>query len=264
MVDILHSIYGKNFGYTKDGRLMAPGGYVLGSNGSQFGVSAPDRVVLIDDFVGKTIRSEWGVAKGSDAGTANFAINAALDGTVRGVTGAGGGVTMAVNGIRIDSALNWAGNNDALDVQVRVKASAIANLAIFVGFSNQAGMLSMPANGTGGGNGVTLNDVDCVGWLYDSTMTTKDWWLVGNANSVAPTPQDSAGVPTLAVYDVLRVGISKGANTAVFHRNGLQVGVAMPAPVTLATALTPVIAAFSRSAASINIDVDYIHVSQLR
>lgn len=263
-MEIQSRIY-DSFGMTKDQRMMAVYGFLSGPNGLQMQLGGtPDRVVQFDDFNGKTISGLWGVAKGSDGGAANFAINAALDGTARGVTGAGGGATMAVNGIRLDSALSWAGSQGGMDIQFRIKASAVANLAIFVGWSNQVGTLSMPAYGTGGGNGVTYNDADCAGFLYDSTMTIKDWWLIGNAASAAAPAQDSLAGPTLAVYDVLRIEISKAGNVAAFFRNGIQVGLSMPAPLTLATPMTPVIAAFARSAASINVDADYVYATQLR
>src|SRR5271170_2757617 len=102
-MDILHSLYGKIFGMAKDQRMMSVAGFLSGANGSQFAQPAPTRVVLLDDFLGKTISGVWGTTKGSDAGAALYAINTALDGTARGVTGAGAGATMAVNGVRIDS-----------------------------------------------------------------------------------------------------------------------------------------------------------------
>lgn len=264
MTQILKSIFGRQLGLTADERLMAIKGFLSGADGSQFAHAAPDRVVLLDDFIGKTLSGVWGVAKGSDGGAANFAISAALDGRAVGTTGAGAGATMAVNGIRLDSALNWAGAQGGLDMQARLKMDSIATFAIFVGFSNQAGALSMPANGSGSGNGITTGDNDCFGFLYDTTMTTKDWWLVGSAATVDATMQDSGVAPVAATDVVLRCQYSKTSGQASFFINGTQVGLPMAAPVTAATPLTPCIAAFTRAAVGVNVSVDYVQASQAR
>ena len=52
--------------------------------------------------------------------------------------------------------------------------------------------------------------------------------------------------------------------TATFYRNGTVIGTAMTSAVTPSAALTPVVAVFSRTSASRNVDVDHILVQQQR
>lgn len=259
MKRILHSLYGKVFGTTDDSRILAPGGVLLGDYGNQFCDPAPDRVVTFDDFDGAALLGVWGLLKGTDAAATNFAIFAALNGVARGVTGATT-ATMAGSGVQISGHLNFAANSGDLEFNSRVRLSSIANVAIFVGLTNQVAALQDPANGAGGGNGFTFNAADCVGVVYDTTMTTKDWWLVGNAANVNAVAQDSLLAPAANVYDTWAISVSK-TGIATFFRNGLQVGVAMNGAITPGTPVAPVIAAFSRAAASVNVDSDYVYGS---
>lgn len=265
MATILTSLHGRLLGLTGSGKLMCPAGFVAGADGSQFGLMAPNHITLFDDFVGKTLGTPWGVVKGSDGGAANFAISAALNGRIVATTGAGAGATMAVNGVQIDAQLNFEADSGGCSMQARVQAAAITTFAIFVGFTNEVGTLQMPAVGTGGGNGVTYNAVDCVGVLYDTTMTTKDWWLVGQANSVPAAAQDSGLAPTAATDDIWRVDVDASGNATFYHGAGIAAGggliqgVRMAGAVTKSVPLSPVIAAFRRSAASTTVSVDYIY-----
>lgn len=262
-MQILKSIHGPEVGLGADSRLMVPAGVILGSDGSQVALPAPDRVAIFDDFLGPTLRTEWAVTKGSDGGAANFAPSAALCGMARAVTGAGAGASMAVNGVQLNGALNWQANQGDLVVQARVKIQTIANIAFYFGLTDQTAALEDPITGAGGGDGITTNATDAVGFLYDTTMTTKHWWLVGVANDVDAAPQDSGGAPVANTYDVLRIEV-RIDGSAYFYRNGLLVGNVMAGACRPTIPLTPVIAAFSRSAASQNIDAELLHVSAKR
>lgn len=217
---------------------------------------------LFDDFLGKAIGATWGVVKGSDGSAVNFAFNAAVDGTVRATTGAGATTTMAVNGVQLDHALNWQANNGNLVFETRVKLAAITTAALFVGFTNQVGTLQMPVNGSGTANGLTFNAVDCVGFLFDTTMTTANWWCTGQANSVPATAVNSGSAPVAATYDKLRVEVDASGN-AKFFLNGSLVGTVLLA-VTGNVPLTPVIAGFRRAASSTTVDADFILCQQNR
>lgn len=267
---ILKSTHGLQIGLDADMRFMAPMGVRVGEHGSQWVYGAPNYIEHIDDFVGTTILGNWGVNKGSDAATVNFAINQALCGTVRATTGAGAGGTMAVNGVQINSGLNYQANNvnsgaikGGTYVEVRSKLSAITNIALFVGFTNQVAALQMPTNGAGGGDTFTATANDAVGFVFDTTMTTKNYWLCGTAGGVQATQQNTGAAPVAATYDTLRVELDLNGN-AVFFRNGKQVGVLMAGAVTKTVALTPVVAAFTRTAASATVDIDYIAVGTPR
>lgn len=270
MQSLLKSILGKQLGLSAGGVLVAPFGTAQGDGqGLQWQDPGPGRIVIADDFVGTTMRPEWATLKGSDGGCALFAINAQQNGVARGVTGAAAGGTVALNGTQIDSALNYYANAGGLEFEVRLKLSSVANVAVFLGFTNQVAALQIPADGTGGGNGVTYQANDCVGVLYDSTMTTKDWWLVGQAAGVPIVAQDSGLAPVATTYDTWHVSVS-ATGVASFYKNGTQIGFGVQegnqanGAVTPTVALTPVVCAFSRAAASVNVDLDYLVASVAR
>lgn len=223
-----------------------------------------DRVTVMDDFFGPNISTFlWGVNKGSDAGCANFAINAATSGTARATMGANAGVSMATNGVQINGALNWKASNGNLVFETRVALQRITNIALFVGFTNQVASLQMPVNSSGSGNNLTYNANDCVGWLFDTSMTTANFWLTGQKGGTPITAVNSGVAPVAATYDTLRV-IVDASGTATFFRNGLQVGAPIANAITAGTAVTPVIAGFTRSAATATLDADYIFSQQAR
>lgn len=219
--------------------------------------------VLFDDFLGTTISTRFGVNKGSDAATVNFAINAATNGTVRATTGAGAGGTMAVNGVQLHSALNWKASQGSLVFETRLKFSAITNIAVFVGLTDQVASLECPINSAGSADTLTTTATDAVGVMFDTSMTNDYWWLVGVANDVDATAQNSAVAPTADTYETWRVEVST-AGVASFYRNGSPVGTVMSGALTASVALTPVVTAFTRTAASATIDLDYLFTQQTR
>lgn len=263
MKRILASLYGKLVGTSDDGRLIAAKGLIAGDYGNQFNISAPDRLVTFDDFDGATLSTKWQVAKGSDGTATNFAINGGVSGTILGTTGAGAGATMAVNGIQIASHLNIKANGGGVNFNTRVQMSAITNVAVFVGFTNQVAALQAPVIASGAADGLTFNAADCVGFMFDTNMATDDWWMVGNAASVAPTAQDTTFAPVAATYEQFAITLDTAGN-ASFYRNGLQVGITMPLAITPTVALTPVITAFARAAASRTVTSDLIYASMKR
>lgn len=263
MKRILHSLYGRIFGAGDDGSIVCPNGVRVGDYGRQWLVPTPQRAVIMDDFEGAALLGTWGVNKGSDGVAANFATLAQVNGMIRATTGAGAGATMAVNGVQINGGLNFQAQGGELEFAARFKLSAITNIAVFVGLTNQVAALQDPINGAGGGDTFTANAADAVGIVFDTTMTTKNWWLTGVAASVQPTQQNAGVAPVAATYEDWQISLDANGK-ATFFRNGLQVGVAMTGAVTKTVSLTPVIAAFTRSAASATVDADYLYTSALR
>ena len=88
MKQVLKSLHGRSFGLADDDSVVAAFGLRAGTFPKQFLQPSPIHVVTFDEFDGAALLGTWGVQKGSDAGCANFAINAALNGTIRGTTGA--------------------------------------------------------------------------------------------------------------------------------------------------------------------------------
>lgn len=267
--EIKKSILGRRLGLTSGGRLVCPQGFISGDPGSQRYHGNPGMVEIWDDFLGDVIADEWNSRKGSDGATVDWAVNAQKNGVIRGVTGAGAGVTMAANGIQIDSALNWYPSQGGLSMQARVLSpTSVASLALFIGFTDQVAALEMPATISSGT--LTTNFTDGVGFLFDTAATAATMKLVGVANDVDATMQDTgAAYLSTTVWRTFRVELdydSVGASLvgANFYIDGAQVGTTMLTPCTATVALTPVIAGFRRTATLANIDIDYLHVAAVR
>lgn len=265
----LRSLYGHYLSTVDDFRVMSEYGYIAGLWGNQMPIPDTKNFVIFDDFDGATLLGTWQVAKGTDGATANFACNGGISGTIQGTTGATN-TTMAGSGIQIAAHLNLkaqgagsTASTNNLEFNCRVQASAITGLCLFVGLTNQVASLQMPIQGSGAGNAFTGNANDAVGFVYDTAMTTTDWWCVGNKAGTLAAGQDSGSGPGAATYDQFQISVDQLGN-ANFFRNGSQVGVTMANAVTPTVALTPVIAAFDRIAVSKNILCDYIMASMNR
>jgi hypothetical protein len=269
MKRVLRSIYGQYVGTVDDFRVLSQQGLITGQWGNQMPQGDLLNYVNFDDFDGASLLGTWQVNKGTDGAAANFAYNGGLSGTILGTTGATS-TTMAGSGIQIAAHLNLkaqgvgaAASTNNLEFNTRVQTSAITGLCLFVGFTNQVAALQMPINGSGVGNAFTGNANDAVGFLFDTSMTTPAWWMVGNKAATLAAGQNSGFAPVAATYDQLAISVDQLGN-ANFFRNGSQVGVTMPNAITPTVALTPVIAAFGRIAVSKNITADYIMASMNR
>jgi hypothetical protein len=272
MKRILRSLYGQYLGTVDDFRVLSRRGYVAGEWGAQMPIPDLTQYVVFDDFDGATLLGTWQVAKGSDAACANFALNGGISGTIQGTTGATTN-TMAGSGIQIAAHLNLqaqtsAGNaptnpSNNLEFDVRVQLSAITSVVVFVGFTSQVAALQMPIQGSGVGNAFTANNNNAVGFLFDTAMTTADWWTIGAKGGVLTAGQDSGSGPTAATYDQLHVSVDQ-TGQATFFRNGAQVGLQIPNSITANTPVTPVIAAYAHTTSSRNVTADYIMASMNR
>jgi hypothetical protein len=239
----------------------------LNKGHDHFGREPNPPVVLYDDFTGKTLNGDvWTGTVGSDgACVAPAIVTGQLRGLVRMTTGAGAGATMAVNGVQIDSALTYQPTLGAMVFEARVTIpSVITTMAIFVGVTDQAGALGMPINASGVGDGVTANRTNACGFLYDTAMSTDNWWIVGNSTSGAGTPQNVGSAPVQSTYETFRIEFPISGNSAVFFRNGVLVGTSMSNALYAGAPVTPVVAAFSRAASSRVIDIDYIKIQSNR
>jgi hypothetical protein len=250
------SLHGRKIGLNSAGDLVGNDDIITMADRNR-----AQRARLVDDFLGTTIPSSWDVQKGSDGAAANFAILAGQpSGLVRATTGAGAGATYAVNGVQLDHGLNWVPNQNGLVFEARVKISAITNAAIFVGLTDQLAALEMPW--TLSVTTFTSNQTDGVGFLFDTAATTVTIRLVGVKNDVDAVTVDTSVAFVAATYITLRIEVDVLGN-ANFFIAGVKVGsIALATTVTIA--LTPVVAAFARAAASRTVDVDYVIVEQDR
>jgi len=260
-MQILTSIHGRKLGLGPNGELIVPSGVVmLGEDGSQLAVGTSGTMVRqFDDFIGPTLSTQWAVTAGSDS-PAGGAINAANGGTLRLTTG-DSNASLAADGIQVEGGLNWKAANGSLVFETRLLISAVTAVQLYAGFTDQTAALEMPVTLTT----ATFSTVatDAVGFLFDTNATTKTIRLVGVANDVDATMQDSGNAWAAATYIKLRVEVST-TGVATFYINGTPVGTSMSGAVTPTIALTPVIAARSLAANSKTVDIDYIDVMSTR
>lgn len=248
-------------------RLRDNAGYLFQHyNGVWREVSAEEdpwaKVRLFDDFLGDLITDEWNGRVGSDGACVTPTVVALARGFMRMVTGAGAGATMAVNGVQLDSSLQWVANQGGLTFQCRIQMSAITNVVVYLGFTDQTAALEMPFT-LAAGDVLTSNATDAVGILFDTGADTDNWWAVGVAADVDATKQNLAVAPVAATAETFRIEITN-AGVAKFFRNHQPIGSSMTAAVSVGVTLTPVIAAFARAAASRNIEADYVFCEATR
>jgi len=220
-------------------------------------------VEFFDDFLGDVIDSRWAVTKGSDGACVDFAHLTGVNGMIRATMGAGAGVSMAANGVQLHSALQYKANSGGLSFEARVKISAITTVALFVGFTDQIAALEMPIYSAASADTLTTDATDAVGFMFDTSMTTDNWWLTGVANNTDATAQNSGLAPVADTFETLRVDVT-AAGVATFRRNGVVLGSAMTGAVTPTVALTPVVAGFSRVAGSRTVELDFIRTRNTR
>lgn len=265
----LHDTNTVGLGHT--GSLINRKGLVLGSEkgGSIYGqinVASPLHVAIFDDFVGDINTAIWLATEGTDSTTSAAAIlSTGVNGVLRLTTGdAGSGLAADTEQITTKATMFKAVNGD-LVYETRVKLSAITTCWAFFGFTDTvAAALEAPIMSASSADTFTIAANDAVGWMFDTRMSTDKWWLTGVAATVAATHQNSGYAPVADTYEVLRIEVATDGS-AVFFRNGVQVGSRMSGAVTASVALAPIMAVSKTSvAASMTCDVDYIHASGLR
>ena len=220
-------------------------------------------VELRDDFLGEEINGyHWQSLIGSDEECRQATVLADQNGGVaRLTTGNDAAATMAVNGVQLQSRLNWKASNGGMVWECKVALDAITAVALFVGLTDQVAALEMPFTLTGAA--LTSNATNAVGVLFDTDATVDDWWLVGVAADIDAAKEDAGVAPVAATFETWRIELS-ATGTATFCRNGTVIGSVMTAAVTGSALLTPVVAAFARGAASRNVDVDLLAIAAQR
>lgn len=221
---------------------------------------APGRgnVAWLDDFLGDVLADQWTIAAGSDSPAAG-ALTEAAQGVLALVTG-DSNVSLAADGIQATSFLNWKTAN-GLTFEARVKVSAITNLQLFVGMTDQRASLEMPA--TLATTTYTTVFTDGFGFLFDTAATTDTIRAVGVADDVDATHVDTGLAYVADTYKVLKIVIDR-SQTARFYIDGTLVATVADA-CRGTIALAPVICARAvGDTVSKTVSVDYISVSMPR
>lgn len=269
MPEILHNIYNDLVGVTHGGRLLTKKGLVLGSLGGtvsgQSVLNSPTDFGFFDDFE-QLNTGRWLATEGTDSATSNAAILAGgIGGVLRLTTGDAGTGLAADTEQLTNNTLMFKAANGNLVFEIRVKLSAITTCWAFFGFTDTvAAALEAPVESAASVNTLTTNATDAVGFMFDTRMSTDNWWAVGVANNTDATAQNIGYAPVADTYEILRVEVDTSGG-AVFYRNGVKIGTRMSGAVTASVALTPIMAVSKTSvAASMTCDIDYVHASCAR
>lgn len=273
MTQILKSIMGRQLGLGPEGktgamkgksRLVVPGGLVSGDHGNQIGLPSPSKICYFEDFLGDVVPDQINAIEGTDSATSDCAILAGGIGGIMRLTTGDAGTGLAADMEEITWALTFQASNGGLRFQTRLKLSAITTCYVFIGFTDLAASLEGPIISAASADTFTTNATDAVGFMFDTRMSTDNWWLTGVANDVDATMQNSGYAPVADTFATFAIEVSD-TGVADFYYNGAHVGTSMSGALTPATDLTPVIAASKTSvAASMTVDVDYVAVEMNR
>lgn len=273
MSDILVSLHGRKVGLSAEGaagaakgrsKLISGGGFLSGGKGNAIAHPSPSTISYFEDFLGDVVPDQINALEGTDSATSDAAIlSGGLGGVLRLTTG-DAGTGIAADMEQITWSLQYQASNGGLSFQTRIKLSAITTCYVFVGFTDLAASLEAPIESANSANTLTSNATDAVGFMFDTRMTDDKWWLVGVKTDVDATHQNTGFAPVADDYETLRVDVGSDGS-AVFFRNGVQVGTKMVDAIATAPDLTPTICVSKTSvAASMTAEVDYVHVSMNR
>jgi hypothetical protein len=259
---LLTSIHGKLLGLTGKREVIAKGYVASEGKGNQIRFPGPRCVAFFDDFLGDVLADQWNTVEGTDSSTTDAAVLAGGIGGVLRLTSGDAGTGLAADLVGVTQALQWQASNGDLCIQARVKLSRITNAYAFIGFTDVTS-LEAPIVSAASANTLTSNATDAVGFMFDTRMTTDNWWAVGVANDVDATADEIGSAPVADDYATFRIDISTGG-VATFYYNGVQVA-QLTGAVTAGADLTPCIYLGNTSGtSSFTMDVDYAHVAMSR
>lgn len=273
-MQIISSDDGRKTGTTADhkfggalvpGPFMAVGGFVSGPHGSQIRSPSPYWVSHFDDFEGDAggLSARWIQRKGSNNPAAPAPLSGAIGGVCRFTSGAAG-TGLAADENSLVQTLQWSCANGGMELQTRIKLSAITTCWAFLGFCDVASSVQIPIQSAASADTFTNNATNAVGFMFDTNMSTKNWWAVGVNAGVGATNQNLAIAPAATQYQTFRIGLDASGN-ASFFLNGNPIGTRMAAAYAPATIMTPILAVGKNSvAAAMTMDVDYAHVAMAR
>lgn len=196
---------------------------------------------------------------GSDDLAIDPAINSQVGGVLRVTAGDGDG-TVAVDGSQVVLAVPFKANQGGLSFECRLNITDITLGSVFVGFTDATG-LEEPFSVSG--TTVTSNASDGVGFVFDTAMTTDEWWAVGVAGDTDATGNGTTSTaPVNATYQTLRVDVDSDGEGATFYIDDVQVATLTANVVTASTNIYFTVFANGdgSNASAHTVDVDYIWV----
>lgn len=223
-------------------------------------ISRTTTVELYDDFLGDVLDDAWSGAKGTDAqAVVPTLVAGEEDGVVR--LTAGDTVTVAESISILTHGLNWKAESGNLVGEFRIRMASIANVAVFVGFTDVLATTTLEEPFSLSGTTFTSNATDAVGLLFDTAATTDVWNIIGVADGT-DTAATAITAPVADTWETFKIVLS-AAGTATVYRNGTLKATIAEA-VTPSVALTPVVSVMARTTTTKTVDVDYVHVAKTR
>ena len=273
MTNRLKSIMGRDLGLDHDGVLICPKGFVAGDFGKQTTLPSPDKVVLLDDFLGALLNAGQWLSTVSGTAGAPIATNAipltppvGTSGILR-MTAPSAAGTKAANQSGIAGSAQWRPTAGGLAMQVRFKlTAAITSRSLFFGFTNALrAAATSPLTRTTTSNTAGTGSTEVVGVMLNTDATEGTvYQLAGIKSAGTPVLVTTTLAPVADQYETWRVEIN-AAGVARFYRNGIvvQQGTTLIS-LTAATNLVPVFYCGDIVGDSKVTDIDYIHVVQNR
>ena len=174
----------------------------------------------------------------------------------------------ADSGGHISLPLQFKGDCNAV-MAVRYRLSSAANIKLEIGFSDHV------ANGTAISNVIDAGSMTATNgccWAYDTSATVDSWNAMGVAAGTAATAQalstsDAGALPVADTYQTMVVAMME--DSAYFMRytaDGRKQGetLLMSGAQTGSVNLAPSVLVRTRTTASVNCDIDFFKVWQLR
>lgn len=279
----LVTLHGLRTYLTRTDMLAVAGAFVAGGEKGSIGrqggnvvlPGSPGVVALFDDFLGHVgdtgAVGGWEFLNGdNDTGvTGGVNYTSAANGVVRlnWATSAQPGVAHNV-GLSTNAMKNFKANAGNLRFAARVKMPSLTAVQAYIGLSDSGGA-DMPAydTGTNAAAGFLSNMTEGVGFMYTQGGGVTTWRGVatkGDADQSMTASVSTVPSPTANVYDVLEIQLSSDSGQrADFFINGLHVG-RINDPLDAAVALAPGFWLSGTDTGTIQLDVDWVNVSQNR
>lgn len=170
--------------------------------------------------------------------------------------------TDAANGSQAILNTPWQIDDGTLLVlEADVKISAITNVRMFFGWTDQNAALEDPIESAASADTITTNATDAVGFMFDTAMATDNIWLVGVNNNVDETAQNSALAFVADTFRKLRIELNASGD-ATFRINGTAIGTVMTSALRVTVNLYPTVFISSLSTATRTMTVDNLYVRQ--
>ena len=167
----------------------------------------------------------------------------------------------AADGSQLIGSTGYTLSNGALVFETSLQSPGVLNMQYFIGFTDQTSALEMPIESAASANTITTNATDAVGFMYDTSMSTDNRWLVGVNNNADETAQDTSTAPVINTEVVFRIEIDTSGD-ASFYINGSQVGTTMTTACRTSVPLYPTLAIGTRSTATRTLSVSRLYVRQ--